>query len=262
MPIDLICLDADDTLWHNMRHFDVAEGALLGLLEPFAEAGISRARLEAVEARNLHLYGYGAKGFTLSMIEAALELGGPGLPADAIAEILRVGRALLAHPVELLPGVEAALDALSRVARLVLVTKGDLLHQETKLAASGLGSRFAGVEIVSDKTPDTYARVFAAHGVAPERALMAGDSLRSDVLPALAAGAFAAYVPHGIAWSHERAEAPDGHPRYRRLASLTLLPDWIGTLDASEGRAGADTAQRPDASPFTGATDGSPAPKP
>ena len=232
MPIDLICLDADDTLWHNMRHFDVAERALLALLEPFAEAGISRARLEAVEARNLHLYGYGAKGFTLSMIEAALELAGPGLPAEAVAEILRVGRELLAHPVELLPGVAEALEALGRHARLVLVTKGDLLHQETKLAASGLGSRFAGVEIVSDKTPATYARIFAAHGVAPERALMAGDSLRSDVLPALAAGAWAAHVPQGLAWTHERADEPEGHPRYRRLDSLSLLPGWVGMLAA------------------------------
>lgn len=231
MPIDLICLDADDTLWHNMRHFDVAERALLALLEPFAEAGISRARLEAVEARNLALYGYGAKGFTLSMIEAALDLAGPDLPSAAIAEIRAVGRALLAHPVELLPGVAAALDALGRQAPLVLVTKGDLLHQETKLAASGLGSRFAGVEIVSDKTPATYARIFAGRGVAPGRALMAGDSLRSDVLPALAAGAFAAHVPQATAWSHESAAEPTGHPRYRRLDSLADLPGWVGTLD-------------------------------
>ena len=231
MPIDLICLDADDTLWHNMRHFDVAERALLALLQPFAEAGVSRARLEAVEARNLQLYGYGAKGFTLSMIETALDLAGPDLPSTAVAEILAVGRGLLAHPVEILPGVEAALDALGRHASLVLVTKGDLLHQETKLAASGLGSRFAGVEIVSDKTPATFARIFAARGVAPGRALMAGDSLRSDILPALAAGAFAAHVPHGIAWSHEQAAEPDGHPRYRRLDSLADLPGWVGTLD-------------------------------
>ena len=111
----------------------------------------------------------------------------------------------------------------------MLVTKGDLLHQETKLAASGLGSRFAAVEIVSDKTASTYARVFAAHGVAPERALMAGDSLRSDVLPALEAGAFAAHVPHGVPWSHERAAEPD-HPRYRRLAALADLPGWIDAI--------------------------------
>ena len=233
MPIDLICLDADDTLWHNMRHFEVAESAFLAMLAPFAEAGISRARLEALEARNLRLYGYGAKGFTLSMIEAALELGGPDLPIGAIAEILAAGRDLLAHPVELLSGVEPTLDLLTTTAKLVLVTKGDLLHQESKLAASGLGSRFAGVEIVSDKTPATFARIFDRYGVAPERAVMAGDSLRSDILPALAAGAWAAYVPHTIVWAHERAGEPEGHPRYRRLDSLTDLPGWVGMLDAS-----------------------------
>ena len=115
---------------------------------------------------------------------------------------------------------------------LVLVTKGDLLHQEAKLAASGLGWRFAGVEIVSDKTAATSARVFAAHGVPPERALMADGPLRSDVLPTLRAGAWAAFVPHGLAWSHERADAPEGHPRYRRLHSLSQRPGWIGTLTA------------------------------
>ncbi len=233
MPIELVCLDADDTLWHNMRHFAAAERALFELLAPFAEAGVSRAALDAVEARNLRLYGYGAKGFALSMVEAAVELLGPALTSDTVAAILRLGRELLAHPVELLPGVEAALDALAGRARLVLVTKGDLLHQETKLAASGLGSRFAGVEIVSDKTAATYAGVFRAHGVAPGRAAMAGDSMRSDVLPALEAGAWAAHVPHGIAWSHERADEPADHPRYRRLASLAELPGWIDAIGAT-----------------------------
>ena len=229
MTIDLVCLDADDTLWHNMRHFEAAERALFDLLAPFAAAGVSRAALDAAEARNLPLYGYGAKGFTLSMVEAAADLLGPALTAGTVTAILRAGRDLLAHPVELLPGVDAALDALAGRAKLVLVTKGDLLHQETKLAASGLGSRFAGVEIVSDKTAATYARVFRTHGVPPERALMAGDSLRSDVLPALQAGAFAAHVPHGVPWSHERAEEPD-HPRYRRLAALAELPGWIDAI--------------------------------
>jgi putative hydrolase of the HAD superfamily len=132
--------------------------------------------------------------------------------------------------VELLPGVEGALDALAEQARLVLVTKGDLLHQETKLAASGLGERFAAVEIVSDKTPDTFRRLFAMRGVTPERAVMAGDSLRSDVIPALDAGAWAAFVPHGIGWSHEHAAEPQGHARYRRLDGLADLPGWVATL--------------------------------
>src|SRR6516165_2167145 len=124
MPIELICLDADDTLWHNMRHFDVAEQALFAVLEPFAAAGIARERLEAVGARNLALYGYGVKSFTLSMLETATELCGDALEPTAVRKVLAIGRDLLQHPVELLPGVETTLDALADRARLVLITKG------------------------------------------------------------------------------------------------------------------------------------------
>jgi putative hydrolase of the HAD superfamily len=169
MTIELICLDADDTLWHNMRHFDAAEQALFAILEPFAASPAVRERLEAVGARNLALYGYGVKSFTLSMLETATELAGDALPPAGVRDILAIGRDLLRHPVELLPGVEATLDALAGRARLVLITKGDLLHQEAKLAASGLGQRFTGIEIVSDKTANSFRRLFARHAVAPER---------------------------------------------------------------------------------------------
>ena len=227
MPIDLICLDADDTLWHNMRFFAAAEEAFMAMLAPFAEAGIARERLAAVELRNLPLYGYGAKSFTLSMIEAALEFGAD---ADAVRAILRAGRTLLSHPVELLDDIEDTLDRLAARARLVLVTKGDLLHQESKLAASGLGDRFAGIEIVSDKRPETFARLFARYGVAPDRAVMAGDSMRSDVLPALAAGAWAAFVPQDGAWAHEVAPPPADAARFVELPTLAALPGWIDAI--------------------------------
>ncbi len=230
MTIALICLDADDTLWHNMRHFAATEEALVGLLAPFAEARVARATLEACEARNLRLYGYGAKGFTLSMIETAVELAGETLPTDLIARLLEAGRQLLAHPVDLLDGIAETIEALGTRGRLVLVTKGDLLHQEAKLAASGLGSHFADVAIVSDKTPDTFRQIFARHGVAPEQAVMAGDSMRSDVLPALKAGAWAAYIPQPLAWSHEAGETPVDHPRFRQLERLGDLPDWIDAI--------------------------------
>jgi len=230
MPIALICLDADDTLWHNMRYFAAAEEAFAAMLAPFAKAGVARERLLEVEVRNLAHYGYGAKSFTLSMIETATELCGPGLDAALVARLLAAGRELLAHPVELLGGVAETLEALAERGRLVLVTKGDLLHQEMKLAASGLGERFAGVEIVSDKTADTFTRLFARHGVAPEAAVMAGDSMRSDVRPALAAGAWAAFVPQPGGWAHEAGEEPAGHPRYRRLANLAELPGWIDAI--------------------------------
>ena len=227
MPIDLICLDADDTLWHNMRYFEEAEAAFADALAPFAEAGIARERIAEVEIRNLAHYGYGAKSFTLSMIETALELGAD---VGAVARLLDVGRTLLAHPVELLDDIGDTLERLAAQGRLVLVTKGDLLHQEMKLAASGLGSLFAAVEIVSDKRAETFARIFDRYGVAADRAVMAGDSMRSDVLPALAAGAWAAFVPTDNAWAHEVAEEPVGHPRFRRLARLAGLPDWIADI--------------------------------
>ena len=145
--------------------------------------------------------------------------------------MLEAGRALLAHPVELLDDIEDTLAALAERARLVLVTKGDLLHQEMKLAASGLGEMFHGVEIVSDKKEETFARLFERYGVPPAHALMAGDSMRSDVLPALAAGAWAAYVPQAGAWAHEVAPPPTDAARFRELANLAELPDWVRAIE-------------------------------
>ena len=239
MPIDLICLDADDTLWHNMRFFAAAEEAFAALVAPYADDTAARARMQAIEVRNLKRYGYGAKSFTLSMIETALELAGDALAAADVAHILDIGRTLLDHPVDLLDGVGDTLQALTgRGAgqnagqrRLVLVTKGDLLHQEVKLAASGLGDLFTGVEIVSDKRADTFVRIFHRYGCAPARAVMAGDSMRSDVLPALEAGAWGAYIPQPGAWSHEAADTPVGHPRFRQLARLGDLPAWIAEIE-------------------------------
>ncbi|MEA3037379.1 MAG: putative hydrolase of the superfamily [Sphingomonadales bacterium] len=230
MAIRLICLDADDTLWHNEAYFVRTQRALAELLKDFAPAETVQARLEAVEHRNLEPYGYGAKGFVLSMVETALEFGGDALPAATVGRILALGREILAHPVETLEGVPDALDALAALGRLVLVTKGDLHHQEAKLAASGLGERFEGVEIVSDKSANTYARIFARYGVPAGEAVMAGNSMRSDILPALEAGAWAAYVPFELCWAHETAEAPAGHPRFRELKSLAELAGWIDSL--------------------------------
>ena len=233
MPIDLICLDADDTLWHNMRHFQATEDALVAMLEPFADAGVAHSALQACELRNLRLYGYGAKAFTLSMIETALELGGDDVPAAVIRQILDAGRALHAHPVELLEGIEATLEALADRARLVLVTKGDLFHQEAKLAASGLGDRFSGIEIVSDKLPATFQRIFDRFEVPPASAVMAGDSMRSDIYPALEAGAWAAYIPQPLAWSHEQRPPPVDNPRFVELPSLAALVHWLDRAEAA-----------------------------
>lgn len=223
----IIGLDADDTLWHNETLFRLTHERFNALLAPWADAATVEDALAAVERRNLGTYGYGAKGFTLSMLETAIELGGGALHSGVLAEILHAGRELMRHPMEPLPGVAEALERLAKIAPLVLITKGDLFHQETKLAASGLGRFFSGVEIVSEKTADTYRRAFARHGIAPEQALMAGNSVKSDILPALEAGCAAVLIPCPLVWAHEDAPLPDGNPRFRQCDSMTALADWL-----------------------------------
>jgi len=230
MRITTVGLDADDTLWHNETIFRLTHDRFCGLLADVTDPETAKARLSEVERRNLRLYGYGVKGFTLSMIETAMELCHGEAPASVIREILAAGREMLNEPVEPLPGVDLALAELSRRFRLVLITKGDLLHQEQKLAASGLGDLFAAVEIVSEKDRSTYERVFARHGTGAEGAVMAGNSVRSDVIPALEAGAWAALIPYPLVWAHEAASAPHDHPRYRELASLADLPGWLDEI--------------------------------
>jgi putative hydrolase of the HAD superfamily len=230
MRITTVGLDADDTLWHNESLFRLTQERFVALLAEVAEEGVATSRLAEVEARNLRLYGYGVKGFTLSMIETAMELTGGEAPARVVREILAAGRELLACPVEALPGVDAALAQLSERYRLVLITKGDLLHQEQKLAASGLGDLFAAVEIVSEKDASTYERVFARHGSGAQAAVMCGNSIRSDILPALEAGAYAAHVPYPLIWAHEVADAPQNHPRFAELHNIVELPAWIDAI--------------------------------
>ncbi|HEY0925342.1 HAD family hydrolase [Brevundimonas sp.] len=227
MSITTVGLDADDTLWHNETIFRLTHDRFADLLSPHGDRETVETRLAEVEKRNLRLYGYGVKGFTLSMIETAMELTDGNAPPSVIREILAAGREMLAHPVETLPGVDEALAALSEKYRLVLITKGDLMDQERKVAASGLGELFAAVEIVSEKTVDTYTHIFARHGTGAEEAVMVGNSMKSDVLPALQAGAFAVHIPYVITWAHELADPPEGHPRYGALDRIDDLPVWI-----------------------------------
>lgn len=235
MRITTVGLDADDTLWHNETIFRLNQDRFAQLLAPYAPTDGMMSRLAEVESRNLRLYGYGVKGFILSMIETTLEMAPDADATPLVREILAAGREMLGHPVDPLPGVEAALARLSDRYRLVLITKGDLLHQEQKLSASGLGDLFSAVEIVSEKDASTYERVFARHGTGAAEAAMAGNSLKSDVLPALQAGALAAHIPYPLTWAHEHAEPPVGHPRFAELASIRELPDWLETM--TEARA-------------------------
>jgi putative hydrolase of the HAD superfamily len=188
--ITTIGFDADDTLWQNETFFRITERRFTELLADHADHAAIAARLLEAERRNLRFYGYGIKGFTLSMIETAVEVTDGKAPAAVIAEILSYGREMLNHPVETLPHAREALARLCGDYRIVLVTKGDLFDQERKLAASGLGDFFDGVEIVSEKTPEVYQRVFTRHGDGAARAMMIGNSLKSDVVPALVAGSW------------------------------------------------------------------------
>jgi putative hydrolase of the HAD superfamily len=233
VAITTIGLDGDDTLWHSESHFAVTTARFVELLEPWVEPTTSAEHhLVEVERRNLGLLGYGVKAFTLSMIETAIEMSGAAVPASAIREILDWGKELLDHPVELLDDVAETVDALMGDYQLVLITKGDLFHQESKLARSGLAEAFTGIEIVSEKDPATYRRILARHGVAGDEFIMVGNSVRSDVLPVLEVGARAVHVPYHVTWALEEAEAGDEVPMLRSLAELPgLLRTWSGTPD-------------------------------
>ena len=226
-----IGFDADDTLWHNETFFRLTEARFAALLADHADTEGLSDRLHAAELRNLRRYGFGIKGFVLSMIETAIEVTEDRVPAHVIRGILEAGHEMLEHPIDLLPHAREAVEAAARTHRVLLITKGDLLDQERKLAQSGLGELFHGVEIVSDKTPEVYARIFARHGEGAERALMVGNSLKSDVLPVIEAGGWGAHVPHDLTWAYERAEAPEGIDRFLRMQDLSGLSDVIDRIE-------------------------------
>ncbi|MBV9952177.1 MAG: HAD family hydrolase [Acidimicrobiia bacterium] len=225
----MIGLDGDDTLWESEVHFADVHEVYRDVFTPFVGDGTDvDARLYATERRNLELFGYGAKGFILSMIETAIELSEGAVTSAEITRILALGKGLLSHPVELIDGVADTVPTLAAAGyRLVLVTKGDLFHQEQKVAASGLADHFEQVAIVSEKDERTYRRVLDGVGVEPEDFLMVGNTVRSDVLPVLAIGGRAVQVPHHVTWSHEVVESDVEFPVLSRLADL---PGWLESL--------------------------------
>lgn len=231
MPtLTTIGFDADDTLWQNEASFRLTQDRFTSLLADFADPDHLHDRLLTAERRNLGHYGFGVKGFTLSMIETAIEVTEARVPASVIADLIAAGREMLEHPTELLPHARAAVTALAADYRVLLITKGDLLDQERKLAQSGLGDLFHGVEIVSNKTAPVYAQIFARHGSTAAQAMMVGNSLKSDVIPVIEAGGWGVHVPHGLTWALEHADPPTGHPRFHSLPDLGGLPDLVAGM--------------------------------
>jgi putative hydrolase of the HAD superfamily len=232
--IELVALDADDTLWHNEPLYTSVREQFCALLTSYQPTGIADARLHEVEMRNLRHFGYGVKGFALSMIETAIELTNGQLESADVQKIIDWGRDMLASPVELLEGVSDAVAELAQGFPLILLTKGDLLHQETKLARSGLGHHFTGIEIVSEKDAALYRRVMSRYRVAPDCFVMVGNSLRSDILPVLEAGAHAVHVPYEETWIHERIAPELLHgAQYHEISHIRELPALLATLHAA-----------------------------
>jgi putative hydrolase of the HAD superfamily len=232
--VEVIGLDGDDTLWHSEQLFVETQDRFRELLAPYTDlaADALDERLLEVEHRNLGSFGYGVKAFTLSLVETAIDVTGGAVPGAAVQQILDLGKALLDHPVQLLDGVAEAVDALTDRYRVMLVTKGDLLHQESKLARSGLAEVLWAVEILSEKDQPTYRRVLERHRIEPSTFVMVGNSVRSDVLPVLELGARAVHVPYHVTWALEHAEAePDRH-RFPVLDSIAELPECIDRLAA------------------------------
>jgi putative hydrolase of the HAD superfamily len=229
--VEIVAFDGDDTLWHNETIFTMTQERYEALLEPYVDSDVVHERMLETERRNVALFGYGIKGFTLSMIETAIDITEGRVTADELRAIIDFGKEMLRHPTELLDGAREAIEATASYARVLLITKGDLFDQESKLARSGLGELFEAVEIVSEKDEARYQRVLGQHGVDPERFLMVGNSMRSDVVPVVRIGGRAVHVPYHVTWALEEidpTETPDGG--WWRVDHLSELPAILSSL--------------------------------
>lgn len=226
----LIGFDADDTLWHNETIFARVHERYRNLLAQYHDAETVERSLLATETRNLELYGYGVKGFTLSAIETAIGLTDGRISAAEIDQLIALGREMLAHPVELLDGVQDTLRELAGRHELLVITKGDLRDQQRKFSKSGLEDFFRGIEVVAEKDERTYAEILERHGIAPERFLMVGNSLKSDILPVLALGGAGVHVPYHLIWELERATSvPENGTRFFELENIRAVPGAVAS---------------------------------
>lgn len=223
-----LALDADDTLWHNERIFLSTKEVFQEMLSAYHDQDWIEERLDQTEIKNIRRFGYGIKGFTLSMIETAVELTEGRISGGEIAKIIDLGKEMLRSPIELLDGVADTVEKLSRETNLFLITKGDLFDQETKIARSGLADLFSAVEIVSEKSPATYSAILKRHEVSVEMFAMVGNSLKSDVLPVIDIGGKAAHVPYETEWVLEKVPSEELELfEYDVLESIKEVPEWI-----------------------------------
>lgn len=228
--IELVGFDGDDTLWHSEGYYQHANAEFEQILGAWIDlaAAPERNRLHAIQRDNLALFGYGAKAMTLSMIEAAIEASDGAISARDIQRIVALGRKVLEHPVELLPGIRAAVEAVAARHKIVLITKGDLFHQERKIAECGLGDLFQRIEIVSEKDSGRYAGVLAEFDITARNFAMVGNSMRSDIEPVVALGGWGIHVPYHVTWEHELEHGVEsGHPRVIEVASADAIPDAV-----------------------------------
>ena len=232
----MVGFDADDTLWRSEDYFHAAQGEferIVGCHVDLGDTGL-RERLYAVEKGNIAVFGYGVKGMALSMVEAAVDITEGRIPARDLHRIVQIAKDMLRHPVELLPGVREAVEAVAAEHAVVLITKGDLFHQEAKVRDSGLSSLFRRIEIVSEKDAGTYARLLDEFRIPADRFVMVGNSLRSDIVPVLRLGGWGVHVPYHLTWAHENeADDVSGHPRLRHVASAAELPLALRGIVAS-----------------------------
>ena len=231
MKFDLIAFDADDTLWHNEILYTEAQDKLKKLLSSYADGETIDQRLYQTEMSNLQYYGYGIKSFTLSMIETAVELTRGKIQGAEIQKIIGFAKEMLTSEVQLFEHAEETVCELAKSYELMMVTKGDLLDQQSKLSRSGLGDHFQYVEVVSEKTQSTYEALLAKYGTKPRRFLMVGNSLKSDILPVLALGGHAVYIPYRMTWAHETVQMQHiEHDGYYELDHLGQLPQLVEQL--------------------------------
>ncbi|MET1161460.1 MAG: HAD family hydrolase [Pseudoxanthomonas sp.] len=235
--ISWVGFDGDDTLWKSEDYYRAAEVEFENIIGQYIDLTDARTleHLLEVERRNLRIFGYGAKGMTLSMIESAVQLTGERISARDIHRVIEIGRSTLQHPVVLIEGIREAVETIAARHEIVLITKGDLFHQESKIEQSGLADLFHRIEVVSEKDQATYARVLRELGTTAERFVMVGNSLRSDIEPVLALGGWGIHVPYHITWAHEAEHAiADGEPRMLQVEHARELPDALSRLLVGE----------------------------